>query len=220
MMEAEIWTIARASEGNTVLLKLINTEIGIPVFIDQWETRSILVGYGEKITTRPFIHDVFLELIQRLGLALFRIEIHDIRNNIFQARLLFSGKIYDEKKPLVLNGRPGDVFALAIRSKCPIYVSRKVAGQVGVPVEMFRDGFEEKEAPWTSMNASLYARDMEQRKTPGEYQGLRAELNDAIAMEAYERAVDIQDILLLLEKEQGEESLNIDKNSKKDVIAK
>lgn len=172
MMEAEIWTIARASEGNTVLLKLLNTEIGIPVFIDQWENRSILIGYDEKVSTRPLIHDIFLELVQQLGLALFRIEIYDIKNDLFYARLLFSGKTYDEKSPLVLNGRPGDVFALAIRSKCPIYVSQKVVRQVGIPVEMFMDGFEEKK-----------------RQGP--------------SMEAYEQVVDIHDILLLLEKEQG-----------------
>jgi bifunctional DNase/RNase len=144
MMETEIWTIVQTGEGAAVVLKLIEGDVGVPIFIDQWETRSILLGYGEKTNARPFIHDVFLDLMRQLGLALFRIEVHDIKNSIFYARLFFSGLYYDEKKPLVLDGRPGDVFALAVRSKCPIFVSRKVVGQAGVPVDLFMEGIEEE----------------------------------------------------------------------------
>lgn len=140
MTEASIWTIVQTREGATVVLKPIEGDIGVPIFIDAEETRILLRGYDEKPKDRPYIHDVFLEIMRQLGLALFQIEVHDIKNDVFYARFLFSGLHYDEKKPLMVDGRPGDCFALAIRSKCPIFVSRKVAEQAGVPTSIFMGG--------------------------------------------------------------------------------
>ncbi|MDR2484869.1 MAG: bifunctional nuclease family protein [Treponema sp.] len=203
-MEAEIWTIVRTWEGNAVLLKLIGSEIGIPIFVDPLEARSILIGYGKMETARPLIHDVILELAHQMGLELFQIEIHDIKNSIFHARLFFSGKD-NEQNPLILNSRPADACALAVRSKCPIQVSRKVVEQVGVPVQLFMEEVEGSGFDVLDMDIPPSSWDEENAGVSAKHRSLQGALDEAIASEEYEQAAEIRDILSFLEKARGGE---------------
>jgi bifunctional DNase/RNase len=127
MIEAEIWTIARRGKGTQVTLKLIGSETGVPVFVGQ----DIVLP---EVSFQPPIHDLFLELAKRMGLALFRIEIGGLEDDMFFARVLLSGRDFSEDRPLVLEGQSGDIFALAVRTKCAIYVSQELVEAIGVPV--------------------------------------------------------------------------------------
>jgi bifunctional DNase/RNase len=136
MLEAEIWTVARTDQGNAVLLRPLGSDTVVPIFIGQLEAQSILIGFGDVQVKRPLTCDLFLELVYRISLTLFRIEVYEIRDNTFLARLFIAGKEFSEAKPLVLDSRPSDAFALAVRYKCPVFVSLRVVEQVGIPADL------------------------------------------------------------------------------------
>jgi bifunctional DNase/RNase len=197
MLEVEIWTIARTEQGNAVLLRPLGSELIVPVFVGQLEVQSILTGNGDIKTPRPLAHDLLLSLLRQTGLSLSRVEVHSLRDSTFYARLIIFGGGFSEKRPLVLDSRPSDAFALAVRRRCPIYISRRILDQTGVPAEFILDGPEEDGGIRSSPSPGPLSRS-------GKYRELLEELNRAVDAEEYEQAAEIRDLLILLDKEQGE----------------
>jgi bifunctional DNase/RNase len=201
MLEAEIWSIARIDQGNAVLLRPLGSNMVVPVFIGHLEVQAILLGLGEVKAKRPLTCDVFLDLAHQLGLTLFRVEIHEIRDDTFHARMLFFGREFSEAKPLVLDSRPSDAIALAVREKCAVYLAPQVLDQTGIPAEIFIE-----ETGAQDLNSSRYEPQDESPKdenTPltAKRRRLQAELEESVAAEAYERAAEIRDLLILLDQE-------------------
>jgi bifunctional DNase/RNase len=192
ILEAEIWGIARAGDGSMVFLRPLNSDYAVPIFIGQLETQTILIGYGNVSVPRPLTPDLLLDVIRHAGLLLLRVEISEIRENTFFARLVLcspesaagsapegggsppAGK-YTPQAPLLIDARPSDALALAVRSKCPIYVAEKVLSEAGILAE------------------SIIESDAD---GPGEHrESLREELEAAVAAENYEKAAELRDIL-------------------------
>jgi bifunctional DNase/RNase len=229
MLEAEIWTIARTNQGNAVLLRPLGSDISVPIFIGQFETQAILIGFGEIAISRPLTHDLLLDVIRRLGFDLFRVEVHDLRDNTFYARLFLSGQNHTVRNPLILDARPSDTFALAVRCKCPVFVSEKVVKEAGVPVDLIIDAASGSDRSGTEDDADaediygIIGMDANGMDTNGMDAGddgveamfkarsrqevLQAALEAAVEAEEYERAAEIRDILTLLNKENGKKSV-------------
>jgi bifunctional DNase/RNase len=200
MLEAEIWTISRLEEGNAVLLRPLGSGIAVPIFIGQSEAQAILLGFGEVIIPRPLTHDLLLELAQKQGLDLLRVEINDIKNSIFYSRVIFSKGLSDDRsvrKNLVLDSRPSDALALAVRCKCPILIDKKVVDQAGLPVEFFLDAIGGELQASADIIMDTLADGPE---FPVRREALLKELDRAIAEEEYEKAAEIRDVLALMDK--------------------
>jgi bifunctional DNase/RNase len=188
MQEAEIWGIAKSGEGSMVFLRPLNSDYAVPIFIGQMEAQSILIGYGGVSIPRPLTADLLLNVVRSTGLVLLKVEVNELRDNTFFARLIFSsieGGNYTAEKPLIVDARPSDAFALAVRSKCPIYVDETVIDQAGILTEDIES--EPKEQ-------SLAKR----------REALKIQLEDAVAAEEYETAAEIRDMLTLLDQEEGD----------------
>jgi hypothetical protein len=95
--------------------------------------------------------------------------------------LIVTGGEYTKEKPLILDSRPSDAFAIAARKKCPIYIASSVIEQTGVPLSYFINELEED--------------------TEDKHKSLREQLELAIAEEEYEQAAEIRDLLKLLDAE-------------------
>jgi len=183
MLRAEIWTVAQTNEGNVVLLRPLDKNIVIPVFVGQLEIQSIIIGMEDISLPRPLTHDLFLSLLESQGLALDRVEIQELKGNTFHARLVISGGKYAVDKPLILDSRPSDALGLATRRKCPIMVSPDIIKQTGITADFFMDMLgEEKKAG--------AANDNQERRNR-----LQRQLNEAVEKEEYEEAAKIRDML-------------------------
>jgi bifunctional DNase/RNase len=178
LLEAEIWTVARTEEGNVLLLRPISDVRVIPIFIGGLEVQSIVLGLDGVKTERPLTHDLFLAMTERAGFSLLRAEVTDMKGDVFYSRLCFSGQGYTSGDPLVLDARPSDALALAIRRKCPIYVPGELLEKAGNSMDMIVGG---------------------RVGTPRNL--LKRELDEAVASEEYERAAQIRDKLNMLEKD-------------------
>jgi bifunctional DNase/RNase len=202
MFETEIWTIARMDDGTALLLRPLNSNLAVPVFIGENEAQAILLGLSDTAVSRPFTHDLFLELIQKDSLELYRAEIYDLRDNIFYARLLFKGREFSETQPLILDSRPSDALALAVRCKCPVFMSPKVTDQAALPLDFFLEAAASVGA--ISADTVISKFDGAASEMPdfiARRETLRMELDQAVAAEEYERAAELRDVLALLDKE-------------------
>jgi len=177
MLKAEIWGIAETGDGYMILIKPLTSEYSVPIFVGQLEAQAILVGFGGISIPRPLTADLLKNLIKETGFTLLRIEINDLRENTFYGRLVI-GKASGVE--LILDSRPSDALALAVRCKSPIYIAEKVVEEAGILVENMTD---------------LAKTDQETKKRL-----LKSELDEAVAAENYERAAEIRDMLNLLGK--------------------
>jgi bifunctional DNase/RNase len=202
MFEAEIWTIVRIDTGTALLLRPLNSSLAAPIFIGENEAQAILLALNGTGISRPNAYDLFLDLVKKDSLALCRVEIHDLRDNIFYARIILTGKEFSEKTPLVLDSRPSDALAVAVRCKCPVFIFPKVVDQAALPLDFFLDALGDIGAISADTNISKSRKaEPERPRFIARRETLRMELNQAVAAEEYERAAELRDVLALLDKE-------------------
>jgi len=178
---SEIWSILKTSHGNAVLLKPRNMDIAVPIFIGTLEMQSILIGKDGVNMSRPHTHDLFLNMLTHVNLSIKKAEIHEIKDDVFHARLVITGGEYTNENPLILDSRPSDAFAIAARKKCPIYVASSIIEQTGVPLSFFIAEIGENSG--------------------NKYRSLHEQLEQAVAEEEFEQAAEIRDLLKILESE-------------------
>jgi bifunctional DNase/RNase len=86
------------------------------------EATSIAVPLEGLVTPRPLTHDLFLTLFGHLKASLARVVITDLRDGIFYASI----EIKAGERSILLDSRPSDAIALAIRAKVPVLVATHV----------------------------------------------------------------------------------------------
>jgi uncharacterized protein len=188
-VEAEIWTLAQTDQGNVILVRPKGSDLAVPIFIGQLETQSILIGMGGVEVPRPLTHDLVLSLVSALRAEVSRIEIHDLREGTFYARILLRA----EGRELTVDARPSDAIGVAVRARCPVFVAESVIEEAGISVNLV--------AGLQSGDSEVPSLDL--RNPAAEAVGveaLRAELERAVAEEDYERAAALRDRLKDLEK--------------------
>jgi len=179
MFLSEIWSILKTSHGNAVLLKPKDKEVAVPIFIGTLEMQSILIGKEGVSLSRPHTHDLFLNMLAHVNLLVKKVEVYELKDDVFHARLIITGGEYTKENPLILDSRPSDAFAIATRKKCPIYLASSIIEQTGVPLSFFINDLEED--------------------TEDKYRSLKEQLEQAVAEEEYEQAAEIRDLLKMLE---------------------
>jgi uncharacterized protein len=86
------------------------------------EATGIAVPLRKMTPPRPLTHDLFLTLFGRLNVAVKRVVITDLRDNVYYATLILTAG----GNEMSLDSRPSDAIALAIRAKAPVYVEERV----------------------------------------------------------------------------------------------
>lgn len=200
LVEAEVWTVAQTDQGNVVLVRPKGSDLAVPIFIGQLETQSILIGMGEVEVPRPLTHDLFITVAAALGAEIARIEIHELREGTFYARILMRS----EGRDLLVDARPSDAIGIAVRARCPVFIAESVIEEAGISVNLVAGihigepgspapRSDSEEAPTPEYGIVVPA------SSEGEMARLRAELEAAVAEEDYERAAAIRDKLRELE---------------------
>ncbi len=115
--------MARDPRDNAVvLLKSSEGEDVLPIWIGHAEGMAIDLSLkGEKFE-RPLTHDLLKSVIDSLGATVTRVAITELINNTFFARLY----LQRGDDVIVIDARPSDSVALALKVDAPIFVARDV----------------------------------------------------------------------------------------------
>jgi hypothetical protein len=105
---------------------------GFPIVIGTSEACEIRRVVHDIRPERPLTHQLTFDTIKALGHRLRRIDIVDLRNNTFYAQLVIEDE--DGEISAVIDARPSDAVALAMRAACPIHVAESVLEQVRTDV--------------------------------------------------------------------------------------
>jgi uncharacterized protein len=94
----------------------------MPIWVGIVEANAIAIELEKLSTPRPMTHDLTRNLVHHLNGELERVVITDIKEDTFFAVLW----LRQGDDPVMVDARPSDAIALALRFDCPIYVAEHV----------------------------------------------------------------------------------------------
>jgi hypothetical protein len=105
-----------------VILKDTANEKTLPIWIGFMEASSIAMELEKTPRIRPITHDLVKNLIEKLKFIVTKIEVTDLRDDTFYARIYLKR----DNEEYSLDSRPSDAIAIALRTDSPIYVNEEV----------------------------------------------------------------------------------------------
>lgn len=170
-----------------VVLKEEDGDKKIAFNIGAHDSETLLMFVENIRTERPYIHDVLINVLDRLGVQIEEVRIIRIVNGIFRARLIFYLNGVEQR----IRIRISDAVALALRMECPIYATEAVISDAGTSVpDIVVQKAEKLAAEKEEFHMSI---DRLKQMTEEELSEL---LKRALDREAYEEATRIRDELL------------------------
>lgn len=130
MIEVSVYAVLYSllSRYRVVLLKELQGERYLPIWIGQYESEAIAMRLQGTSVPRPLTHDLLLNVIIELGGVIQHILINDLSDSTFYARIA----IERDGELQLVDSRPSDAIALAVRASVPIYVEESVLEKAGI----------------------------------------------------------------------------------------
>ncbi len=183
LVEAEIWSIARIGQDNAVLIRPVGTQLAVPIYIDQSQTQSILIGLGNVPLPRPLTHDLLISTLKQIGVQIQRVEITSLKDGTYFAQLILE----HSGEKIIIDSRPSDSIALAVRTKCPIFIAEEVVEEAANEIsEITGETLETSETREETP-------DISRKESVSEQELLETKLKIAIDGEDYEEAALLRD---------------------------
>lgn len=111
-----------------VLLKTVNGNTFLPIWIGHAEAAAILMRLQGSETPRPMTHDLFTSTLSELEARVSRITVTALRENTFYALITLT----TAGAEVEIDSRPSDAIALAVRSEAPIFAADSVIAESGI----------------------------------------------------------------------------------------
>lgn len=105
-----------------VLLKDVSSEMMLPIWVGPYEANSIASEIEKLASHRPMTHDLLRNVIRQMGGEISRVVVTDLRDSTFFAVI----EIVANGETVLIDARPSDAIALALRADCPIFVKESV----------------------------------------------------------------------------------------------
>ena len=122
-------TYSESSTGAYVLiLGDKNSQRRLPIVIGSAEAESIAVGIDHQRKGRPLTHDLFLRFAKEFGIEIMEVVINRFRDGVYYAMLVC--KQGDDLT--MIDARPSDAIAIAVRAGCEIYAYETVIDEAGI----------------------------------------------------------------------------------------
>ncbi len=121
-MKVEGLVFDTRSEMYILLLRAVDGNETLPIWIGKPEADSIALTLGKVMTPRPLTHDLIKNMLQELNMTVSKVVVRALIDNTYYATLY----VADGKSEMPVDARPSDAVAVALRTNSPIYVDKEV----------------------------------------------------------------------------------------------
>ncbi len=175
MIQVKVFGVAidPATKGFVVILKDQGEKKWLPIWIGPFEAKMISLALEKAKPNRPFSPDLIKDIIESAELILDKVVISDIRDNTYYATMW----LRKGEKQLLIDARPSDAIAVALRLKSPLFITDEVMKKASV-------GHSSQEEEGVAVRLTQ----------------LKNELQNEVDKENYERAAQLRDEIKRLEK--------------------
>ncbi len=178
-IEVEILGLSSSPSAAGAYALLLKEKFGIrrlPIIIGAFEAQAIALELESITPPRPLTHDLIKLVIDHLNATVSQVIITDLIDTTFYAEIVL--KLSDFET--IVDSRPSDAIAIAVRANCPIYVSEKVMNKASfLPASINEKSKEDKNTNDLSDETEIAS--------------LQEQLRIAIENENYETAASIRD---------------------------
>ncbi len=153
----------------------------LPIIIGQFEAQAIALELEGISPPRPLTHDLLKTLVDNLGATVTEILIDELRDNTFYSKINIDVSSLEN----IIDARPSDAIALAVRTSAPIFVSESV-----MELASFIPSDNDKQDVFSQSISDGGGKATEEETKSA---SLQDQLREAIQDEDYERAAKLRD---------------------------
>lgn len=124
------------NKAPVVLLGDLEDKFTVPIWIGMLEASAIAMVLEKIEAPRPMTHDLMHNMLTQMNAEIERIVIHELKDSTFFAKIHI--RINDQKQ--VVDARPSDSMALALRAGCSIWMDDSVIEQAAITEDEMKDG--------------------------------------------------------------------------------
>ena len=195
MVEMEVHQVQVSSRSyHRVLLRTRKGDGNLHIVIGPAEARAISLAHRGQEARRPLTYDMARSLLEEAGASIRQVAITGLQDGIYYAEIRLTD---DEGRELILDSRPSDAIALALRTGAPIFADEDVldvdAESWDGDEDLDSDDAAETDEPKGVVSLAELLADSSPDLT--ERQLLEKRLRQAVAEEAYEEAARLRDRL-------------------------
>ena len=123
--------VSLTNQDRITVLKEKDAERYLPIWMGVPETDSITIALQGVAIARPLTHDLIISVMNALDIRLERVEVTNLENDTFYASLILEQNGVRK----IIDSRPSDAIAIAIRAKAPVFVDEDILDAVGIRPE-------------------------------------------------------------------------------------
>lgn len=131
MIRLELASLAIDSRGDPVVILRsadLPTPQLLPIWIGVQEANAIMFAVQGATAERPLAYDLMARLLETLEASVSQIAITKLEEGTYYAEITLRTAAGEH----VIDARPSDSVALALRTEAPIFVAEEVLEQAGV----------------------------------------------------------------------------------------
>lgn len=146
MIQVELTSLAVDTRGLPVVLlqpsvTLPELEVVLPIWIGGQEATAIMLATQGVEMSRPMSYDLMARLVQAMDATVTQVAVTRLEEGTFFAEIT----LLDSAGTKVIDARPSDSIALALRVQAPIFVAESVLREAGIPRDRIADAEEEEQ---------------------------------------------------------------------------
>ncbi len=111
-------TMDPVSNMPIVVLKDINSNTILPIWVGIYEANAIALEIEKVTTPRPMTHDLIKTVLTGLQAGVKKVVVSELKDDTFYAVIWLE----KDGQLISVDSRPSDALALALRLDCPIFV--------------------------------------------------------------------------------------------------
>ena len=115
-------TLDPVTKTPIVILKDTENKLNLPIWIGLLEATAMATEIEGIKMARPMTHDLLKTILGEVGGSVESVEITELKENTYYA----SVNIRLAGRQVIIDSRPSDAIALALRTKSPIFVAKAV----------------------------------------------------------------------------------------------
>lgn len=139
-----------------IILKDMKEKSALPIWVGLIEASAIATELENIKLSRPMTHDLMKTMLEALNVSVKKVTVSELHDNTFYAHIILD----QNGREIDLDSRPSDAIALALRTKAPIFVDKKVI-EKSRKIDLAKEGVDEgnRKQKWTEILENLSPED-------------------------------------------------------------
>lgn len=119
--------INEKKQEQLIVLKEKEGSRAVPICVGINEAAAIRLKLNKIIPPRPLTHDLICQMMEKLGIRASKIVVDDLVEGVFHAKIYLTDS---KNTTTVIDARPSDSIAVAVRTDSPIFIEEKVFANI------------------------------------------------------------------------------------------